>query len=177
MENAVDPSVGLDRFVYDARARIMDNHIERRCDGGAAAMLQRFGYRRRPFGIEISYVPVSGGVGKMMPMLAGKHVHAGVTSSSHAVKHKATVNTLVIAGDSPCESLPGVPNEAGWTYTTTWGVMAPPGTPPEIIAKLYAALNKATPPVKAIVVKNGLTPMSQTPEQAKAFIKKSIAEN
>jgi tripartite-type tricarboxylate transporter receptor subunit TctC len=128
-------------------------------------------------GVEISYVPVSGGVGKMMPMLAGNHVDAGVTSSSHAVKHASTVNTLVIAGDSTSESLPGVPNEPGWTYTTTWGVMAPPGTPGEIVAKLNEALNKATPPVKAMVIKNGLTPMRQTPEEARRFIQKAMAEN
>jgi tripartite-type tricarboxylate transporter receptor subunit TctC len=128
-------------------------------------------------GIKISYVPVSGGVGKMVPMLAGNHVDAGVTASSHAVKHAATLNTLVIAGDTPSESLPGVPNEPRWNYTTTWGVMAPPGTPKEIIAKLNDALNKATPPVRAMVVKNGLTPMKQTPEQAKQFIQKAIAEN
>jgi tripartite-type tricarboxylate transporter receptor subunit TctC len=128
-------------------------------------------------GIKISYVPVSGGVGKMVPMLAGNHVDAGVTASSHAVKHAAILNTLVIAGDTPSESLPGVPNEPRWNYTTTWGVMAPPGTPKEIIAKLNDALNKATPPVRAMVVKNGLTPMKQTPEQAKQFIQKAIAEN
>jgi tripartite-type tricarboxylate transporter receptor subunit TctC len=128
-------------------------------------------------GIEISYVPVSGGVGKMVPMLAGNHVDAGVTASSHAIKHAATLNTLVIAGESPSESLPGVPNEPRWTYTTTWGVMAPPGTPKEIVAKLNDALNKATPPVRAMVIKNGLTPMRQTPEQASKFIQNAIADN
>ena len=65
-------------------------------------------------GIKVSYVPVSGGVGKMIPMLLGNHVDAGVTSSSHAVKHKSELNTLVLAGDKPSESLPGVPNEPGW---------------------------------------------------------------
>ena len=128
-------------------------------------------------GVKISYVPVSGGVGKMVPMLLGNHVDAGVTSSSHAVKHRTELNTLVLAGDQPSESLPGAPNEPRWHYTTTWGVMAPPGTPKDIIAKLNAALNKATPPVKAIVVKNGLTPMRQTPEQAKKFIQQAIADN
>ena len=128
-------------------------------------------------GIEISYVPVSGGVGKMIPMLAGSHVDAGVTSSSHAVKHAATVNTLVIAGDSTSDSLPGVPNEPGWTYTTTWGIMAPPGTPDDIVAVLNDALNKATPPVREMVIKNGLVPMSQTPAEAKKFIADAIAQN
>jgi tripartite-type tricarboxylate transporter receptor subunit TctC len=128
-------------------------------------------------GVQISYVPVSGGVGKMVPMLVGNHVDAGVTSSSHAVKHKSELNTLVLAGDTPSEMLPGVPTEPKWHYTTTWGVMAPPGTPKDIIAKLNAALNKATPPVRAMVIKNGLTPMKQTPEQAKKFIQDAIAEN
>lgn len=128
-------------------------------------------------GVKISYVPVSGGVGKMVPMLLGNHVDAGVTSSSHAVKHKSQLNTLVLAGDTPSEMLPGVPTEPKWHYTTTWGVMAPPGTPKDIISKLNAALNKATPPVRAVVVKNGLTPMKQTPAQAKAFIENAMSEN
>ena len=128
-------------------------------------------------GIEISYVPVSGGVGKMIPMLAGNHVDAGVTSSSHAVRHSAIVNTLVIAGDSPSEMLPGAPNEPGWTYTTTWGIMAPPGTPDDIVEILNAALNKATLPVRDVVIKNGLTPMSQTVSEAKQFIADAIANN
>lgn len=132
---------------------------------------------KKLLGIEISYVPVSGGVGKMIPMLAGNHVDAGVTSSSHAIKHAATVNTLVIAGDSTSESLPGVPNESRWTYTTTWGVMAPPGTPADIVAKLNDALNKAAVPVKDMLVKNGLTPMRQTPEQARKFIQKAVADD
>jgi len=144
---------------------------------GATGEQNTLSLTKKLLGIEISYVPVSGGVGKMVPMLAGNHVDAGVTASSHAVKHAATLNTLVIAGDSPSESLPGVPNEPRWTYTTTWGVMAPPGTPKEIVAKLNDALNKATPLVRDMVVKNGLTPMRQTPEEARKFIQKAIAEN
>ena len=126
-------------------------------------------------GIKVSYVPVSGGVGKMIPMLVGNHVDAGITSSSHAVKHKTELNTLVVAGNSTVKLLPGVPNEPGWKMATTWGVMAPPGTPKAIVAKLNAALNKATPPVRAIVEKNGLTPMRQTPAQAKKFVQETIA--
>jgi len=127
-------------------------------------------------GIKVSYVPVSGGVGKMIPMLVGNHVDAGITSSSHAVAHKSELNTLVVAGKSHLKLLPGVPNEPGWKMATTWGVMAPPGTPKAIVAKLNAALNKATPPVRALVEKNGLTPMRQTPAQAKRFIQETVAE-
>jgi tripartite-type tricarboxylate transporter receptor subunit TctC len=127
-------------------------------------------------GVKVSYVPVSGGVGKMIPMLVGNHVDAGITSSSHAVKHKSELNTLVVAGNSPVKLLPGVPSEPGWKMATTWGVMAPPGTPEAILAKLNAALNKATPPVRALVEKNGLTPMKQTPAEAKKFVQETMAD-
>ncbi|MDA1090550.1 MAG: tripartite tricarboxylate transporter substrate binding protein [Proteobacteria bacterium] len=127
-------------------------------------------------GIKTTYVPVSGGVGKMMPMLQGNHVDAGMTSSSHAVKHRATVDTLVIAGPETSGALPGVPNEPKWTYVTTWGVMAPPGTPADRVAILNAALYKATadPKVKEVVEKNGLQQMRQTPAEAKAYVGVSI---
>jgi len=127
-------------------------------------------------GIKTTYVPVSGGVGKMMPMLQGNHVDAGMTASSHAVKHRATVDTLVLAGPEPSGALPGVPNEPRWTYTTTWGVMAPPGTPADRIAVLNAALHKATadPKVRDLVIKNGLSPMRQTPAEAKAYVEAAV---
>lgn len=124
-------------------------------------------------GIDITYVPVSGGVGKMIPMLVGNHVDAGVTASNHAVKHAATVDALVLAGPKS-DSLPTVPNNEDWTYTTTWGIMAPPGTPDEIVAKLNDALNKATPPVRDTLIAAGYTPMTHTPAESKQFIADTI---
>jgi tripartite-type tricarboxylate transporter receptor subunit TctC len=127
-------------------------------------------------GIETTYVPVSGGVGKMMPMLQGNHVDAGMTASNHAVKHKATVDTLVIAGPKSTAALPGVPSEPRWTYTTTWGIMAPPGTPADRVAKLNDALYQATaaPNVVKIVTDLGLVQMRQTPAEAKAYVDVAI---
>jgi tripartite-type tricarboxylate transporter receptor subunit TctC len=130
----------------------------------------------RILGIETAYVPVSGGVGKMIPMLLGKHVDAGMTASSHAVKHAATLDTIVVAGAAPSEALPGVPNEPQWTYTTTWGVMAPPGTPADRVAILNKALLEATADAKVrdLVIKNGLTPIRQTPAEAKAYVEAAV---
>jgi len=137
---------------------------------------ENWGELEEILGIKTTYVPVSGGVGKMMPMLQGNHVDAGMTASSHAVKHKATVDTLVIAGPGSSAALPGVPNEPKWTYMTTWGVMAPPGTPADRIAILNAALNKATadPKVKDMVESNGLQQLRQTPAEAKAYVEAAV---
>ena len=127
-------------------------------------------------GIKHAYVPVSGGVGKMIPMLLGNHVAAGMTASSHAVKHGAKLDTLVIAGPSSVGALPGVPNEPQWKYITTWGVMAPPGTPADRVGILNAALLKATADakLKKMVIKGGLTPMRQTPAEAKAYVAAAV---
>ena len=112
-------------------------------------------------------------------MLLGNHVDAGMTASSHATKHKATLNTLAVAGPNPVGSLPGIPNVKKWGYMTTWGVMAPPGTPVDRVAVLNAALLKATadPKVKNMVIKNGLDPMRQTPEEAAAYVAAAVKKH
>ena len=162
----------LDQFVADAKANPGKLTVAGVGKTGSVNFAQLAGV----LGIKVTYVPVSGGVGKLIPMLQGKHVDAGMVSSSHAVRHKATVDTILIAGPSTSAALPGVPNEPKWTMSTTWGIMAPPGTPADRVAKLNEALNKATAEstVKEIVSKNGLLQMRQTPAEAKAHVETAI---
>ena len=127
-------------------------------------------------GIKYTYVPVSGGVGKMVPMVLGNHVDAGMTASNHAVKHKAKLNALVVAGSKEVPALSGVPNEPKWEYMTTWGIMAPPGTPADRIKILNAALLKATrdPSVANAISKGGYENMYQTPAEAAAYVAAAV---
>ena len=127
-------------------------------------------------GIKYTYVPVSGGVGKMVPMVLGNHVDAGMTASNHAVKHKAKLNALVVAGSKAIPALPGVPNEPKWEYMTTWGIMAPPGTPADRIKILNAALLKATrdPSVANAISNGGYENMYQTPAEAAAYVAAAV---
>ena len=122
--------------------------------------------------IKYTYVPVSGGVGKMIPMLLGKHVDAGMTASNHAVKHKANLDAVVVAGSKQIPALANVPNESKWEYMTTWGVMAPPGTAADRVKILNAALLKATraPSVANAISKGGYENMYQTPAEAAAYV-------
>ena len=94
----------LDKFVAAAKANPGKLTVAGVGSTGAA----NFAELAKLLGIKTTYVPVSGGVGKMMPMLQGKHVDAGMTASSHAVRHRATVDTLVIAGPKASGALPGV---------------------------------------------------------------------
>lgn len=162
----------LDQFIAAAKANPGKLTVAGVGSTGAANYAELAGI----LGIETAYVPVSGGVGKMIPMLLGNHVDAGMTASSHAVKNAATLNTLVVAGAAPSEALPGVPNEPQWTYTTTWGIMAPPGTPADRVAILNKALLEATADAKVreLVVGNGLTPIRQSPAEAKAYVEAAM---
>lgn len=132
-------------------------------------------------GIKATYVPISGGVGKIVPYLQGGHVDAGVFASSHALRYAKTLTALGLAGSEPSPAMPKVPTfeslgYKGFHMATTWGVMAPPGTPANIVKVLNAALRKAVadPKVKAAQVKIGLTPMSQTPAEAAQFVQDNM---
>jgi tripartite-type tricarboxylate transporter receptor subunit TctC len=144
--------------------------------GGSGA--DRWAQLEEVLGIETTYVPVSGGVGKMMPMLAGSHVDGAATGANHATKHKAIVNAILLAGENPVETLPGVPTEPDWNYVVTWGIMAPPGTPADIVEALNAALNTAAakPEVRNALVAGGYVPHIQTVDEVNAFMAKEIAK-
>jgi tripartite-type tricarboxylate transporter receptor subunit TctC len=137
----------------------------------------------KALGIKITYVPVSKGVGQILPYLEGNHVDAAEFASAHAVKHADVIRALGIAGSVPSPAMPGVPTfeslgYKGFVASTTWGIMAPPGTPAAIVKVLNAAVEKAVsdPGVQAALKKSGLTPMSETPAQAKEFVLSSVKE-
>ena len=131
-------------------------------------------------GIKATYVPISGGVGKMLPFLIGGHFQASVIAAAHGVKHRAKVNMLGLAGMNTVSALsvPTMDSKGykGFTMETTWGVMAPPGTPADRVAILNAALHKTTgaPSVKNALIKNGLIPLTQTPAQAKQYVADTV---
>ncbi|PPR66047.1 MAG: hypothetical protein CFH08_00225 [Alphaproteobacteria bacterium MarineAlpha3_Bin7] len=165
----------LDQFVKEAKANPGKITVAGVGSTGKMNMADLAGI----LGIKHAYVPVSGGVGKMIPMILGNHVDAAMTASSHATKHKAKLDTLAVAGPTPVATLPGIPNVKKWGYMTTWGVMAPPGTPADRIKVLNAALLKATadPKVRSMVEKNGLSPMRQTPAEAAAYVAAAVKKH
>ncbi len=130
----------------------------------------------KALGITATYVPISGGVGKMLPFLMGGHFDAGILAAAHGVKHRLKVDVLGLAGTKPSSALSAPTMDSrgfkGFTMETTWGIMAPPGTPADRIAVLNAALHKTTgdPSVRNALLKNGLLPMTQTPAEAKQYV-------
>jgi tripartite-type tricarboxylate transporter receptor subunit TctC len=90
------------------------------------------------------------------------------------------VRALGTTGDKRSTVLPDVPtvSEAVPGYETTiWlGIMTPKGTPPEIVERLNAEITKimAKPQIREAWAKQGAVPMTMTPAQFDAFLRRDI---
>jgi tripartite-type tricarboxylate transporter receptor subunit TctC len=75
--------------------------------------------------------------------------------------------------DLPTVSEAGVP---GYEATIWLGVMAPKGTPPEVVKLLNTQINKVVdlPAVKEAWAKMGAVPMHMSPDEFDAYLKKDI---
>lgn len=128
-------------------------------------------------GIKVTYVPVSAGVGAIVPDLVGGHVDAAEFAASHVLEHADQLMAIGLAGTDPSPALPDTPTldsqgYKGFVAATSWGVMAPPGTPDNIVQTLNAAIEHAvaTDKVQSALKDSGLTPMKTTPAQAKDYV-------
>ena len=90
------------------------------------------------------------------------------------------VRALATTGLKRSELTPDLPTVAetvpGYEATIWLGVMAPKGTPKEVISFLNTNINKVInkPEVKQIWLKQGAIPLVMTPEQFDAYLRKDI---
>jgi tripartite-type tricarboxylate transporter receptor subunit TctC len=78
--------------------------------------------------------------------------------------------------DTPTVSEAGL---VGYEYSAWYGVMAPAGTPVEIITRLQDAITKVinTPDMKELLNKGGLEPQTNTPREFAAFVKTQLEKS
>lgn len=93
------------------------------------------------------------------------------------------VRALATTGEKRSPITPDIPTVAeagvpGYSATIWLGIMAPKGTPPEIVKTLNTEINKVInlPEVKARWAKQGAVPMAMTPEQFDAYLRKDIVK-
>ena len=134
-------------------------------------------------GVEMIHVPYRGDTPAMTDLSAGQ-VDAFFTNVSAAMAlYKAgKVRILAVADGRRAASLPDVPTfaEIGLPrmQAVTWyAVVAPPGTPQEVVKGLNEALVAAIgqPDVRQRFVDLGLSPVGSTPDQAARFIRGETA--
>ena len=126
-------------------------------------------------GATVSYVPVSGGVGEIVPALLGGHVNAAVIGAAHVAESEGGMRALAMTGSEKLPSLADVPTyeEAGYgpaTLGQAWGIIAPPGTPPGVVDTWNGAVQEAIASEESAITDAGLVPLRQSPQEARSYM-------
>ena len=135
-------------------------------------------------GIQMTHTPYKGGGQALNDVLSG-HVQvlfAPPVSASQHVKNGRLL-ALGITGAKASASLPLVPTLSdagvpGYDSSVWYGLLAPAGTPKDIVAKLNAAALKVLqhPDFHALLVSNGIEPMGSSPNELSLYITKEITK-
>lgn len=129
-------------------------------------------------GIDIAHVPYRGGAPATAALLAGE-VEMAFANLSDALPHMKTgkLRALAVTSDKRQAQAPEVPTigESGLQgyQVTMWnGLVAPGGTPPEIVNRLAAAVQKVTsdPSFQTKMAEIGSVSMVDTPEHFRSYI-------
>jgi tripartite-type tricarboxylate transporter receptor subunit TctC len=132
-------------------------------------------------GTFVLHVPYRG-IGPAVTDLIGNQVQLLISSGPSIMPHvrSGRIRAIAVTSAQPSPIAPELPAMAsavpGYDFEAWWGLLAPAGTPPEIVARLNAEVNKvlATPEFKDFLLKEGALPAPQTPAQFAATIAADI---
>jgi tripartite-type tricarboxylate transporter receptor subunit TctC len=133
-------------------------------------------------GLDMLHIPYKGSTAAHADLLSGRTTLMFDTVAAINPQVKGgKVRALAVTTAKRSAAAPDVPTmaEAGVSgyETSTWGgVLAPAGTPKEVVAKLNAEINKAlaAPEVREKMLAAGVEPAGGTPQQFAAFIQSEI---
>lgn len=134
-------------------------------------------------GVRLNHIPYKGSGQALNDLLAGQVsvMFDQLTSASANIK-AGKLRALAVSSSVRSSALPDVPTFAeagisGFDITNVTGLLAPVGTPPEVIAKLHAAAVKAveSKAVRDRFAAMGVSAVGDRPEQFGAFIRDDFA--
>ena len=136
-------------------------------------------------GVKMVHVPYKS-TGQSMPDLLAGRLEVGFDTLSSAIPHVkgGKLRPLAVTSARRVADLPAVPTveEAGlpgYRFGTWYGVFAPAGTPPAIVNRLHAEINKAmqSPDVRAKYAEMGMDDsVTRTPDEFAALVRNDIAK-
>jgi len=135
-------------------------------------------------GAKLVHIPYKGVNLAMQDVLAG-NVHLvfiGIPAAAPHIK-AGKLRALALVAPQRSSALPEVPTvaEAGlrdFEVTTWYGVLAPAGTPRNVVTRLNAELGRImhSPELKEKLAATGTEPLTSTPEEFADYIKREIAK-
>jgi tripartite-type tricarboxylate transporter receptor subunit TctC len=135
-------------------------------------------------GTQINHVPYKGAGPAMQDLLGGQvdMMFDGMGSSAPQIRGNK-LRPLAVTSAARSPAFPDVPTmqEAGvpnYLVTTWYGIWAPAGTPPEVIAKLQIEVAKAmqAPAIRDVWAQQGASAGGNSPAEFGAFVKSEIAK-
>ena len=127
--------------------------------------------------VKLTHVPYKGAAPALLDVIAGSAqliITSPIAAGPHLTSGK--VRALATTGKERNPGMPDLPTIAetlpGYDISQTWGITAPPGTPPAIVKQLHAEIVKALniADTRERISKTGAVPVGDTPEQFDAFI-------
>ena len=133
-------------------------------------------------GTEIASIPYKGGAQAITDMLGGRiEMIFGTTATLLPLIQQGKVRALAVTTQTRAKDLPDVPTmiESGLPQLAlifSAGLLAPAGTPAEIVARLNAEINEAmkTPELAASMRKLGFEPTIWSPHDYGAFLAEEV---
>jgi len=136
--NSPDRSIGD----YIARARAQPGKLTYGSSGIGAPGHLAFEQLRSMTGIDVVHVPFKGGAQAVTGIL-GEQVDVVIDGTAMAQVSAGKLRAIAVSGPR-LPALPDVPGIGetvnGFAFTNWWGVLAPAGTPPDVVRRLNAEL-------------------------------------
>ena len=132
-------------------------------------------------GVDIVNVPYKGATPALIDMMGG-HVDLYFGGISGTLPHIASgkINALAVTSSRRSSQLPNVPTVAetlpGYEIITWFGLLAPAGTPKEIVSRLSQVITAIIdePEMRNYLIGQGVDPVTNTPEQFAAYIRSEV---
>ena len=133
-------------------------------------------------GVQMTHIPYKGAAPAVIDLIAG-HVSLMFDNLASALPNikSARVRALAVTTLKRSPLLPALPTISesglrGFDVSTWFGIFAPAGTPPDIVAKLNAEIVRIlhTPEMRERLAALGAEPIGNKPDEFAAFIKSEI---
>ena len=177
---SASPARSLTEFIATARAR--PGRLTFSSGGNGSAAHITFEYLKLRAKVFMLHIPYRGTAPSINDLISGQ-VDSTFTGAPAVLTHikSGRLRALAVSSRRRIPALPDVPTVAesgypGFEADQWYGVVAPAGTPAEVVARLNAEINKALllPDVAQQLATEGAVPMPGTPQAFGALIVREI---